>query len=680
VATSLGILMEQRYLNLYRMLALIGGSVALVILILMGIEENLTQDWESYQKEFPTILKQNLPSTAEISAEFYNEIRQVSIERLDLVDRCTSCHLAIDNPYLSLAPQPYRTHPGNHISIHTTEKYGCTTCHRGTGRVLEVQKVCLHKGQETVYSQRYIQSSCGKCHLAIFDDNPTQIGADKLYEGLDIFKREGCLGCHKIRKVGGIQGPDLTDQGNKIKASYNFRNIRGKITIPNWLKEHFIDPEKISPGSAMLKFELSESDLEKLIILTLGLYQPQYPLEYYSFYHLQEFKKRGQISKDSQIFSLFCAACHGKNGEGHNYSQYKTGVPALSNQDFQAIASREFLKFTLMNGRSRRQMSSWSEEISGLYANEIKEVINFIRQWRPVGPEFGDVQKESGKLSEGKQIYSDHCQFCHGERGTDGIAPALNNQDFLRVANNQFIYQTLLSGRSNTAMPAWSRFSATDFASLIRFMRSWQILPAIQLSEKIIPGDIEKGQDLFDHLCVRCHGKHGTGGIGPAVLNSDFLNAASDQYLFYTIYNGRDHTAMFGWAKDLGKLEKVKSEEIMDIVSYMKSRRDSIPDQIYAGESTGRASVGKNLYEKQCSDCHGYDGEGKKAPALNNQEFLNAASNGFILATISLGRSEREMPSWGRGSEKYPKLSGDQRNDIVAFVRTWQTQLIKISE
>ena len=672
--------MEERFLNIYRLLTLIGGSVALVILILMGIEENLTQDWETYQKNYPDILSQNSPRISGTSMAFYNEIRQVTIEKLNLVDRCTSCHLGIDNPYLRLVPQPYRAHPGNNISIHSTEKFGCTTCHRGTGRILEVQEICLQKEEETIYSQRYIQSACGKCHLAIFDENPIHIGAEKLYGGLKIFKREGCLGCHKLRQVGGILGPDLTGQGTKIKASYNFRNIRGKITIPNWLKEHFIDPEKVSPGSAMLKFDLSESDLEDLVVFTLGLYQPEYPLEYYSFYHLREFKKRRQITDDTQIFSLFCAACHGKNGEGKSYDRFRTGVPALNNQDFQAVASREFLEFTLMKGRSRRQMSSWSKEISGLYRQEIEKVINIVRNWRPVGPQFIEVQKQPGNLSQGKQIYASHCQFCHGEKGMNGIAPVLNNQDFLRIATHQFIYQTLKTGRSNTAMPAWSRFSAPETASLIRLIRSWQTQPSIKHSKKAISGDRDKGQDLFDHLCIRCHGKHGTGGIGPAVMNPDFLRAATDQFLFQTISNGRNHTAMFGWAKDLGKLEKVKTEDIRNIVTYMKAQADSITDQIYAGESVGRASVGRNLYEKHCSECHGYDGEGKKAPALNNQEFLNAASNGFILATISLGRSETEMPSWGRGNQKYSKLTGDQRNDIVAFVRSWQLQTIKKSE
>jgi hypothetical protein len=62
---------------------------------------------------------------------------------------------------------------------------------------------------------------------------------------------------------------------------------------------------------------------------------------------------------------------------------------------------------------------------------------------------------------------------------------------------------------------------------------------------------------------------------------------------------------------------------------------------------------------------------------LNNQDFLNAATNGYILGTISLGRIDTPMPSWGRGSEKYPVMTGAGRQDVVAYIRSWQKARIK---
>ena len=78
-------------------------------------------------------------------------------------------------------------------------------------------------------------------------------GMGVFMKGKTIFSEEGCLGCHQARGVGGILGPDLTEQGEKTKHEYSFQNIQGEQTISNWLKEHFRDPEMVSPGSQMLK-------------------------------------------------------------------------------------------------------------------------------------------------------------------------------------------------------------------------------------------------------------------------------------------------------------------------------------------------------------------------------------------------------------------------------------------
>jgi hypothetical protein len=66
-----------------------------------------------------------------------------------------------------------------------------------------------------------------------------------------------------------------------------------------------------------------------------------------------------------------------------------------------------------------------------------------------------------------------------------------------------------------------------------------------------------------------------------------------------------------------------------------------------------------------------------KGPALHNQEFLSAASNGFLLATLTLGREGTDMPSWGYGQEEYVRLSGKERQDLVAHLRSMQRIRIK---
>ena len=63
----------------------------------------------------------------------------VNFASVPVVDRCTSCHLGIDNPDFSDAPQPYKTHPNLDLYItssspHPMNNFGCTSCHCGRSR------------------------------------------------------------------------------------------------------------------------------------------------------------------------------------------------------------------------------------------------------------------------------------------------------------------------------------------------------------------------------------------------------------------------------------------------------------------------------------------------------------------------------------------------------------------
>ncbi|RMF23837.1 MAG: cytochrome c [Deltaproteobacteria bacterium] len=96
-------------------------------------------------------------------------------------------------------------------------------------------------------------------------------------------------------------------------------------------------------------------------------------------------------------------------------------------------------------------------------------------------------------------------------------------------------------------------------------------------------------------------------------------------------------------------------------------------------EITMRAvEEGRKNYATYCAACHGpngrgsRDGQGYFAPALNNPEFLAAASDGFLLATIARGREGTPMRPFGEGAGGIVSLSTRQISDIVSFIRSWQ--------
>jgi len=534
--------------------------------------------------------------------------------------------------------------------------------------------------------QPYIQASCGKCHLAIFSEESPEMptpgsttsmdGMEVFLKGKSIFAAEGCLGCHQARGVGGILGPDLTEQGEKTRHEYSFQNVKGEQSISNWLKEHFRDPEMVSPGSQMLKINLDEGEMEALATFVMGLAKPDIPFEYFSMATLSEFKGNREAMDGTSGFAYLCSACHGKNGEGKAYEDFKTGVPAIGNADFLRVASRDYIRFTMEKGRSLRQMGSWSQSVSGMSSSELDGIAFHLKQ-RGLLNTDRDLSGLQGNRIRGEELYAKYCRACHGEAGKGDVAVALNQEGLLNLADDHFILQTILHGRGNTGMPGWSILEDQQLADLLVHIRSWQTGKVSSGKADLPEADLEQGALRYHFLCSRCHGEFGEGETGPAIINRDFLDAADNRLLYETIALGRTHTAMFGWSTDLYNQEKLGKQDISNIIGHMRLSAGKELNYVYQGSNPGQRKQGALLYEKHCATCHGKSGEGIKAPALNNQEFLSAASNGYLLATVSIGRSGTAMPAWAYGDIEHPQLSGRERLDLVAHIRSFQRIRIK---
>ncbi len=662
---------EYTFTGYFKRVVIIGGCAVILVLLLMMISESELRDWERYQVDYQAILSDKAPADGKI------QIRQIEKPDLQLVDRCPTCHIGLYDSRMNDQPRPLSSHPGGWIISHNPDIYGCSTCHGGRGRALDIVHAHDTSINNPFLSSRQTWAYCGKCHMTIFPSDFSLTGADRLAAGRTIFLENGCQGCHRIRGVGGIHGPDLTDLGSRTLASFDFRKINGRHDIEIWHREHLRRPQEIATGSIMPAFHIGEPHLNDLVLFLRGQFRPRFPLQYISMPMIREFKnERSEIAHD-QLFSRLCSGCHGTSGMPDSGQTVPFYVPMLANPDFQAVASWDYIAFTLSEGRSGRYMHAWTSEVSGLNAAEILALISAVRVMRPAGPDVNRIRRGSGTTESGAKIFSDNCRMCHAADEGIRLAPNILSDGFLALATDSYILTNIIDGRANTAMPAWRIFSEKQLADLLAYIRSGQVdamrpLPAIQLNGNIIRGD-----SLFYYSCSRCHGENGAGGIGPAILNRDFLRMTEPGFIVATITYGRAHSAMFGLSSRGVKNTPGYRGEVSDIVTYMYSRQDSIPEFIPAGMVLGDPERGKSLFYRRCAECHGQYGEGSKGPALNNQEFLNAASNGYIIATISLGRRGTRMPSWGRGTADYPALTPQERQDIVAWIRQWQTIRIK---
>ena len=679
--TELGIpvVTEAQYMRWYRAAAGAAAFLFLCLVVITILREERQNTWKEYQKAYRDTLAGRASSVLleQSSREYPIEVRQISIPAIQRTDRCVSCHVGIEDARMQDIPLPLRAHRGVLLATHPPERYGCTVCHGGIGQSLDRTESCGADQPDQLYvpfvSLDAIESSCGKCHLAIFDTSAA--GMPTLHRGKLVFRKHGCLGCHRVRGKGGSVGPDLTNEGSRNVRAFDFSHVSGPRTISNWMRRHFADPAGVSPGSSMPAFALPSEELDPLIVAVRGLFSSTFPPEYLTLPLVKELKGVSAPVEGKEGFALFCVACHGQEGKGREYATPQFGVPALANEDFQSVVSDDYLLFTTIEGRGGRMMASWSSRVSHLQDQELRDIAGALRRWRPPFRSFAAIRQAGSSISEGKEVFDRRCATCHGASGEGDLAKEISNSDFLAAASDRFLLETIMKGRSNTGMPSWSRLSDRELGSLISFLRSLQKKPIRPESAMSVRGDAVRGDSLFYTLCSRCHGRYGEGDLGPAILNRDFLAAATDWFLFETISRGREHTPMFGWASQARAGKKLEAPDINDLIAFMRAAPR--PDFLPAGGSPGNPANGEKLFRELCAECHGEAGEGKKAPALHNQEFLGAATNGYLLATITLGRRGTPMPSWGIGSQQHRRITAVERKELVAFIRSWQTVVIR---
>lgn len=94
-------------------------------------------------------------------------------------------------------------------------------------------------------------------------DAPWEIALNPTAQQLDVGKRlvqeQNCLACHRIQGKGGEVASDLGGVGDRRNAE--------------WIYQHFQDPQKMSPGTLMPKFQISEQETISLTAYILTLKQ-----------------------------------------------------------------------------------------------------------------------------------------------------------------------------------------------------------------------------------------------------------------------------------------------------------------------------------------------------------------------------------------------------------------------
>jgi mono/diheme cytochrome c family protein len=93
----------------------------------------------------------------------------------------------------------------------------------------------------------------------------------------------------------------------------------------------------------------------------------------------------------------------------------------------------------------------------------------------PGGEAVASPAPAGGDPANGALVFAANCAGCHGPDAAGGaVGPTLISAE-LKAQPDDFFRQTILNGRSGTAMPAWQgRLSDQQISDVIAFLRSKQ--------------------------------------------------------------------------------------------------------------------------------------------------------------------------------------------------------------
>jgi mono/diheme cytochrome c family protein/rhodanese-related sulfurtransferase len=172
---------------------------------------------------------------------------------------------------------------------------------------------------------------------------------------------------------------------------------------------------------------------------------------------------------------------------------------------------------------------------------------------------------------------------------------------------------------------------------------------------------------MYQKYCALCHGENREGYAAdhaPSLRSKSLLaTSKSTNFMRYTIQYGRANTAMAGYLNDRGgPMEYIEIELLLQWL-YESSGVEE-PIELSREPVLGNVALGADMYAKNCSVCHGANGEGISAPALGNPMLLATATDEFLKYAIKEGRDGTPMVSFKE------ILSDDEINGITAFLRS----------
>jgi mono/diheme cytochrome c family protein len=539
-------------------LLLVSSVGVLALLMLAAAQENLWREWRRIQSA----------ATGE-EGRIPVQLRQVVNPTLRTADRCVSCHVAMGPGEQSVtgpAMAPHRP------VVHDPAEFGCTVCHGGQGRATEKDDAHgrVDFWPEPMLPVPMSEAGCGTCHAAVSVPH-----RDTLKLAQATMARLDCLACHRLDgrggtlrpDGGGMEGPDLSRVGI---AGWN----------RNWYDAHLAKARETATGPWRTSFGPLTGDERRLVDVFLATRVAAPRL----------------IDAKSVFLSSGCLGCHKVNGVGGDEGPDLTrvGEKDPGRLDYSAVpggrslaawfsahvrAPSTVVAGSLMPSLGLSEQDVWALTFYNLSLRRRVVPGTYLPRDRMRVERFGDREF----ASDGASLFGAFCAGCHGPGGQGHRAPGtkafpgIANPDFLALAPDALVAETIRRGRPGTRMRAWADGSTgltdADVSAIVQHLRrlGGVAAPVDRKPARWAAGDTALGERLFAASCSGCHGPRGEGVEGPALNNPVLLEQATDTYLVETVKRGRRGTAMGGFAEPSTIRRTLSDAEIEAVVSFIRT-------------------------------------------------------------------------------------------------------------
>lgn len=228
-------------------------------------------------------------------------IQQVWLRDFDnRVDRCTTCHLGVNDPLMKGVAEPLRVHVETAHTPNAFDQFGCTSCHGGQGPATSTEEAhgTAREAGPPITPAAYMEAGCGRCHAS--ESVPE---APILSRGRAVMARSGCYACHAVRGEENFrtEAPPLTSLPMKTGGM--------------WLRRWLHGPRAVDPNATMPNFYLSEKETQEL---SHYLFNQSVPWDLAKRIRSAEAEPTGDAASGKKLFSESrCISCHTLEGKGN---------------------------------------------------------------------------------------------------------------------------------------------------------------------------------------------------------------------------------------------------------------------------------------------------------------------------------------------------------------------------